>query len=307
MVMLSIYRSSTLNVIDDGAYIYLDLQTEPLYKKLFNIGDEYDPDRTWWKNSQNRFRQFTETEYLEVLGNTITFHSKFGTETVLIENNTIPFWENYYGITRGWLGGINLDAGLNTISLSKADTSYRQEKLQRVKNHIESYQQKRRLEVTEHQKQIANIDLSAPFDGIEQTLTINNMNYSIDIPVSLADYSFGSSSREEIKIAGLESDLVDKQHLLSNRGFNPPENITFDIILIQNKVNLTPIIPEGFTIYQDDNSAIFFDSTHNLFSVYSIYDEQTNLSIIAIALIIDDNIDTAIQMYKSTKTLRKSS
>ncbi|MGL4674907.1 MAG: hypothetical protein ACRCXK_08610 [Wohlfahrtiimonas sp.] len=308
MVGLSIYRSSTINIIDDGVYVYLDLKTEPLYKTLLNIGDEYDPNRTWWKNSQNNFRNLSENEYVEVRDNEVTFHTRFGKETVLIEDNTIPFWSNYYSITRGWLGGINLEAGLNTISLSKTNASYTQEKFQRVKNNMETYQQNRKLEVVEHQKQIANIDFSEPFDGLEQTFTINDVNYKTEIPEFLSKYSLNPSYNESrIKLEQLQIEEIEEERLTIRKGFDFPRDVVFDIITSKNRIDLTRAVPEGFIIYQESNGAIFFDSAHNLFSAYSIYDEQSDLSITAIVLIPDEDIDTAILMYKSAKTLRRSS
>lgn len=308
MVGLSIYRSSTINVIDDGIYVYLDLKTEPFYKTVFKIGDEYDPQRIWWNQSQDHFRELSETEYVEVKGNTVTFHTIFGQETVLIEDNTIPFWSNYYSITRGWLGGINLEAGLNTISLSKANASYTQEKFQRVKNNMEAYQQKRRSEVIEHQKQIASIDFSEPFDGVAQTFTIDNINYNIEIPMFLSKFSFNSTFGENrIKLARLKIEAIEQERLTIRNGFDFPRDVVFNIVTSKNKIDLTRTAPKGFIIYQEDNGAIFFDSAHNLLAAYSIYDEQSNLSITAIILIPDEDIDTATLMYQSAKTLRKSS
>lgn len=308
MVGLSIYRSSTINIIDDGAYVYLDLKTEPLYKTLLNIGDEYDPNRTWWKNSQNNFRNLSENEYVEVRDKEVTFHTRFGKESVLIEDNTIPFWSNYYSITRGWFGGINLEAGLNTISLSKTNASYTQEKLQRVKNNMETYQQNRKLEVIEHQKQIANIDFSEPFDGLEQTFTINDVNYKTEIPEFLSKYSLNPSYNESrIKLEQLQIEEIEEERLTIRKGFDFPRDVVFDIVTSKNRIDLTRAVPEGFIIYQESNGAIFFDSAHNLFSAYSIYDEQSDLSITAIIMIPDEDIDTAILMYKSAKTLRRSS
>lgn len=304
---LSIYRSSTINTIDDGIYVYSSIKTEPLYKTIFKIGDEYDPQRIWWNQSQNNFRDLSEVQYLEVHGNEVTFHTRFGKETVLIEDNTIPFWRKNYSITRGWLGGINLDLGLNTVSLSKTNASYTQEKLQRIKNNIEAYQQERRSEVIEHQKRIANIDFSELFDAVERTFTINDVNYQIEIPEFLANYSFDPRySASRIELAQLQIEETEQERLTLMKGFDFPKNVVFDIVKLKNKVDLTRVAPKGFTIYQEENGAIFFDSAHNLLAAYSIYSELSNTTILAIALIKDDNIDLAIQIYKSTKTLKKS-